>query len=125
MRSNKVKVITRDRKKSVKSDMKDRKTKTKVNTKRKTNLKGKSTSRNGLKSKKRHQRQAKNKKNVKSSKQKGGRACEYIKVEGMTLPGLEIPEQSGVIEENCTQAISDQSNNLVLDGHPNALSSST
>ena len=53
------------------------------------------------KSKSKSKSQQKIKSQKKSRKQKGGSECEYLKVEGINLPGLVIPEQYAFIDSNC------------------------
>ncbi len=52
----------------------------------------------------------------KTKSQHGGE-CEYLKVHGMTLPDLKIPDQFALISENCQPGTG--LGEPVLDGHPN------
>ena len=54
-----------------------------------------------LRSKIKSKSKSKSKSQKKSRKQKGGSECEYLKVEGINLPGLVIPEQYAFIDSNC------------------------
>lgn len=54
-----------------------------------------------------------NKSNNKRNKQRGGE-CEYLKVQGMTLPDLKIPDQYALLSENCQTT-----SNQAMVNHPN------
>jgi sortase (surface protein transpeptidase) len=56
-------------------------------------------------------------KSRKSKKRQNGGECEYLKVQGVDLPDLKIPEQYGLLNESCEP--SGGANNEVLHGHPN------
>ncbi len=67
------------------------------------------------KSIRRSKSKSKSKSGSRSRKQKGGSDCEYLKVEGMNLPGLVIPEQFAFIDSNCNPSSQVPSSTL----HPN------
>ncbi len=48
-----------------------------------------------------------------SRKQNGGE-CEYLKVQGMTLPDLKIPDQYALLSEDCQTT-----SNQAMVNHPN------
>jgi hypothetical protein len=84
-------------------------------------LKGKKTSRGkqsrkeSKKLNKSRSRKSQRKQSRKTRKQNGGE-CEYLKVQGIDIPDLKIPEQYGLLNESCQASAS---NNAVLHGHPN------
>jgi len=57
-------------------------------------------------------------KSRKSKKRQNGGECEYLKVQGIDLPDLKIPEQYALLNESC-QPSTGGTNNGVLHGHPN------
>jgi sortase (surface protein transpeptidase) len=59
----------------------------------------------------------KSSKSRKSKKRQNGGECEYLKVQGVDLPDLKIPEQYALLNESCEP--SGGANNAVLHGHPN------
>jgi hypothetical protein len=59
----------------------------------------------------------KSRKSRKSKKRQNGGECEYLKVQGIDLPDLKIPEQYALLNESCQP--SGGANNGVLHGHPN------
>jgi hypothetical protein len=83
--------------KSRKQTKSNRVSRTKKNLKsRSLRLSKKHNKKNNKKNNKKHN----NKHNNKLNNQRGGE-CEYIKVQGMTLPDLKIPDQYALLSENC------------------------
>ena len=75
----------------------------------------KSRSKSKSKKQKKTKRLTKRRKHNNQRKRQYGGECEYLKVQGLTLPDLKIPDQFALISENCQPATTDN----VLDGHPN------
>jgi hypothetical protein len=77
-----------------------------------------SNKRHTRKGNKRHSKKVNKIHSRKSTKKQNGGECEYLKVHGMNIPDLKIPDQYGLLNESC-QPASVTSNEGVLHGHPN------
>jgi hypothetical protein len=99
----------------MKSDRKNKRSSSKGSHKKTKQQKTQRTQRKMTKRQSRKSR--KSSKSRKSKKRQNGGECEYLKVQGVDLPDLKIPEQYALLNESCEP--SGDANNAVLHGHPN------